>query len=44
MRMIIDSAMASQEGEDSAGCIMLTLTGELDCVCLKVAYLLAGHE
>ena len=44
MRMIIDSAMISQEGEDGAGCIMLAFTGQLYGVGLEVADLLGGHE
>lgn len=44
MRTIISSATVGQEGEDGAGCGMLTFTGKLYGVGLEVADLLGGHE
>ncbi len=43
MRMIISSAMVSQEREHGTGCLMLALTSKLDCEGLKVADLLVSH-
>ena len=43
MRMIINSAMVSQEREHGGGCGMVALTGKLDCKGLEVADLLGGH-
>lgn len=44
MRRIIDSAMISEEEEDSLGRCVLAFTGQLYGVGLEVADLLGGHE